>query len=82
MLGKFDGVLYGQKLADSAVMRIGLNIVRATLRVARTAPRLSRVVRDATRVPNQRLHRTAAAQPAIAPHLPVSRGAVRHKTDA
>ena len=77
MIAKFDGVLYGQKFAGQAVMRIGLNIVRATLRVVRTAPRLSRVVRDATRVPNQRLHRTAAAQPAVAPRLPVSRGAVR-----
>ena len=35
-------------------MRIGLNIVRATLRIVRTAPRLARVVRDAPRVPNQR----------------------------
>jgi len=57
-------------------MRIRLNIVRATLRVPRTAPRLSRVVRDAKRVPNQRLHRTVAAQPPVAPRLPVSRGAV------
>ena len=30
--------------------------VRATLRVPRTAPRLSLVVRDAKRVTNQRLH--------------------------
>jgi hypothetical protein len=58
-------------------MRIGLNIVRATLRVPRTAPWLARVVQDATRVPNQRLHRTAAAQPSVVPHLPVSRGAIR-----
>ena len=28
MLGKFDGVLYGQKLENSALVRIGLNIVR------------------------------------------------------
>ena len=50
--------------------------VRATLRVVRTAPRLARVVRAARRAPNQRLHRTVAAQPAVAPRLPVSRGAV------
>jgi hypothetical protein len=36
-------VLYGQKLADPALMRIRLIIVRATLRVPRTAPRLSPV---------------------------------------
>ena len=35
------------------------------------------VVQDANRVPNQRLHRTVAAQPPVAPRLPVSRGAVR-----
>ncbi len=28
MFRKLDGVLYGQKLAESALMRIGLNIVR------------------------------------------------------
>ena len=33
-------------------------------------------VRDALRVPNQRLHRTVAAQPPVAPRLPVIRGAV------
>ena len=54
-----DGVLYGQKLVDPALMRIRLNIVR-----------------DAQRIPNQRLHRAAAAQPPVAPRLPVSRGAV------
>lgn len=37
-------------------MRIGPNIVRVTLRVTRTGPRLARVVRDAKRIPNQRLH--------------------------
>ena len=67
-------------MADPALIWIRLNIVRATLRVPRTAPRLSRVVRDAKRVPNQRLHRTVAAQPSVAPRLPVSRGAVgRHE---
>jgi len=49
---------------------------QSTLRVTRTAPRLAHVVRDAPRVPNQRLHRTVAAQPPVAPRLPVSRGAV------
>ena len=34
MLGNFDGVLYGQKLANPALMRIGLNIVRQTGRGA------------------------------------------------
>jgi cold shock CspA family protein/Holliday junction resolvase-like predicted endonuclease len=58
-------------------MRIDINIVRATLRVPRTAPRLAFVVQDAKRIPNQRLHRTGAAQPPVAPRLPVSRGAVR-----
>jgi len=33
----------------------------------------------AGRVPNQRLHRTAAEQPPVAPRLPVSRGAVSLK---
>ena len=47
----------------------------ATLRVTRTAPRLAHVVRDAKRVPNQRLHRTAAIQPPVAPRLPVIREA-------
>ena len=58
-------------------MRIRLNIVRPTLRIVRIAPRLARMVRDAPRVPNQRLHRTAAAQPMVAPRRPVSRGAIR-----
>jgi len=62
---------------DSASARRVSANVRATRSVARTAPRLSPVVRDAKRVPNQRLHRTAAAQPPVAPRLPVSRGAVR-----
>ena len=60
-------------MADLPLMRIGLNIVQATLRVTRTAPRLSLVVQDAKRVPNQRLHRTVVAQPPVAPRLPVSR---------
>ena len=55
-------------------MRIHLIIVRATLRVVRTAPLLSHAVRDATRVPNQRLHLTAAAQPPVAQRPPVNRG--------
>jgi hypothetical protein len=57
-------------------MWIGLSMVRATLRVHRTAPRLGRVVRDATRVPNQRLSGAVAVQPPVAPSPPVSRGAV------
>jgi hypothetical protein len=55
-------------------MWIGLNTVRATLRFARTALRLARGVRDARRVPNQRLHRIIAGQPSVAPRQPVSRG--------
>ena len=74
-----SGVLYGQNFADPAVIRIRLNTVRATLRVTRTAPRLARVVRNAQRVPNQRLHRTVAVQPPVAPRLPVSRGAVSRR---
>jgi hypothetical protein len=37
-------------------------VVPATLRVAGTAPRLRLLVRDAKRVPNQRLHLPAAPQ--------------------
>ena len=64
-------------MADPVLIWIRLNIVRTTLCISRTAPRLSHVVRNAQRIPNHRLHRTVAAQPPVAPRLPVSRGAVR-----
>lgn len=48
MLGTFVDMLYGQKLADPVLIRIGLNIVRAMLRVDRTAPRLHGI--DGTRI--------------------------------
>lgn len=55
MLGKFDGVLHGQKVSNPALMRIGLHIVRATLCVVRTA---------------QRLHGITAVQLVVVPDLP------------
>ena len=57
MLGTFVGVLYGQKLADPVLMRIGLNIVRAMLRVDRTAPRLHSI--DGTRINEHESNSTA-----------------------
>ena len=63
----------------SAVMRIRLNIVKPTLRVDSTAPRmvLRWLVREAQ--PNQRLQRTAAAQTSFVLRTPLIRAVViRH----